>query len=494
MEDQIVLRIRHISKAFPGVKALDDISFNIERGTVHALVGENGAGKSTLIKVLAGIYVPDEGELLVNGQCVKFRVPRDARNAGISVVHQEIKLAAPLTVTENVFIGQLVYNRMGLVNWRAMRKRAKQLLDELGANIDVNAPVESLTIAKQQIVEIVKAINTECRVLIMDEPSAVLTDNELKILFQIILKLKEKGYTIIYISHRLDEIFSLADRVTVLRDGRHIETMSIGDLTRDKLISLMVGRAMGNEYPKEIITPGKSVLSVQNLTVDGVLEDISFEVMEGEIFGIFGLVGAGRTELARAILSIDRHNSGQVVFRGSQAEWKNFRAAIEAGAGLVPEDRKIQGLCQEFSVKDNISMVAVDKIISGGLVREKLNDQYAREYVEKLHISTAGIGTQVQYLSGGNQQKVVIAKWLMADSNIIFLDEPTRGIDVGAKVEIYNLITDLVKKGKTVIMISSEMPELLGMSDRIMVMHEGRKMGELTRGEATQEKIMSMCT
>lgn len=236
MEDQIVLRIRHISKAFPGVKALDDISFNIERGTVHALVGENGAGKSTLIKVLAGIYVPDEGELLVNGQCVKFRVPRDARNAGISVVHQEIKLAAPLTVTENVFIGQLVYNRMGLVNWRAMRKRAKQLLDELGANIDVNAPVESLTIAKQQIVEIVKAINTECRVLIMDEPSAVLTDNELKILFQIILKLKEKGYTIIYISHRLDEIFSLADRVTVLRDGRHIETMSIGDLTRDKLI------------------------------------------------------------------------------------------------------------------------------------------------------------------------------------------------------------------------------------------------------------------
>lgn len=493
MGDDIVLKIHQISKSFPGVKALDNVSFDIHRGTVHALIGENGAGKSTLIKILAGIYFPEEGQIFIDGKEVKFHAPRDAQNAGISVVHQEIKLAGPLSVAENIFIGKLLYTKIGLVDWKTMRVKARELISQLGTEIDVDAPVSSLTIAKQQIVEIIKAINTNSKVIIMDEPSAVLTDNELQVLFKIIHQLKAQGYTIIYISHRLDEIFSLADNVTVLRDGKHICTTSIGELSREKMISLMVGREMGSEYPKEKVDIGDDVLVVDHLCRDGVLDDISFNVKKGEIFGIFGLVGAGRTELARAVLSIDKSNSGTVSLNGNVCSWNRFYDAISDQMGLVPEDRKNQGLCQEFTVKDNISMVAVDKILSKGLVDQNANSSYAKEYVNLLNISTPSINTQVQYLSGGNQQKVVIAKWLMADSNIIFLDEPTRGIDVGAKVEIYRLITDLVKRGKTVIMISSEMPELLGMCDRIMVMHEGRKMGELMHDEATQEKVMALC-
>ena len=359
--------------------------------------------------------------------------------------------------------------------------------------IDVDAPVETLTVAKKQIVEICRAVNMNCKLLIMDEPSATLTDRELDIMFGIVKKLRSEGITIIYISHRLDEVFNLADNVTVLRDGKHVATQLVADVSREKLISLMVGRELGQEYPKIAASKGDVILDVKNLCRRGVLHDISFSVRKGEVLGISGLVGAGRTELARAILGIDRIDAGEIFVRGKKVHYRSFREAIHDGLGLIPEDRKLQGLVQIFSVKRNICMVSIDKIIRHGIVREKLETKYAEEYAQKLRVATPTLDTQVQYLSGGNQQKVVVAKWLLQNSEILFLDEPTRGIDVGAKAEIYGLINILVEQGRTVIMISSEMPEILGMCDRIVVLHEGKKMGELLREEATQEKIMALC-
>ena len=492
MEKDYILKIEGISKSFPGVKALDSVSFQIERGTIHALVGENGAGKSTLIKILAGIYHAEEGKVLLYGNCVGFRTPHESRMAGIAVVHQEVKLAEPLSVTENLFVGNLIM-RGHLVDWKEMRRRAAETIQNLGVEIDVDAPVESLTVAKKQIVEICRAVNMNCKLLIMDEPSATLTDRELDIMFGIVKKLRSEGITIIYISHRLDEVFNLADNVTVLRDGKHVATQPVADVSREKLISLMVGRELGQEYPKIAASQGDVILEVKNLCRKGVLHDISFSVRKGEVLGISGLVGAGRTELARAILGIDRIDAGEIFVRGKKVQYRSFREAIHDGLGLIPEDRKLQGLVQVFSVKCNICMVSLDKIIRHGIVREKLETKYAEEYSKKLRVATPTLDTQVQYLSGGNQQKVVVAKWLLQNSDILFLDEPTRGIDVGAKAEIYGLINVLVEQGRTVIMISSEMPEILGMCDRIVVLHEGKKMGELLREEATQEKIMALC-
>lgn len=488
-----ILNIQGLSKSFPGVRALDDVSMSVERGTIHALVGENGAGKSTLIKVLAGIYQPDEGSIVLDGEQVRFKTPHAAHLGGISVVHQEIKLAEPLSVTENIFLGNMLYTRAGLVDWKEMRHRAKTMVKELEINIDVDEPVASFSVAQKQIVEICKAITLNCKVLIMDEPSASLTDRELEMLFSTVRKLRQDGITIIYISHRIDEIFDLANTVTVLRDGRHINTLPIEEISREKLINMMVGRELGQEYPKETTPLGEVVLQVKNLNRKGVLHDISFEVHKGEVLGISGLVGSGRTELARAILGIDKIHSGEVWVRGKKVNYHKFAEAIHDGFGLVPEDRKLQGLVQIFSVKRNICMVGIRKILKNGIVSNSLENDYASTYSKRLRVSTPSLDTQVQYLSGGNQQKVVIAKWLMQESEILFLDEPTRGIDVGSKAEIYQLINQLAKAGKTVVMISSEMPEILGMSDRIMVMHEGRKMGELGREEATQEKIMAMC-
>ncbi len=492
MEKENILVLENVSKSFPGVKALDDVSFKIERGSIHALVGENGAGKSTMIKILAGIYHADKGNVLLNGKPVNFKTPHDSIRTGIAVVHQEIKLAEPLTVAENMFIGNLIYKK-GLVDWAEMRARARKIISELGIDIDVNAPVESLSVAKKQIVEICKAINHDVKLLIMDEPSATLSDRELEIMFDIIRKLKEEGITVIYISHRLDEVFKLADYVTVLRDGKHIDTLPIEKVNRDLLITLMVGRELGQEYPKVKVEVGETVLEVKNLTRKGVLKDISFSVKKGEVLGISGLVGSGRTELARAILGIDKIDFGEVRVRGKKVNYKSFKEAIQDGLGLIPEDRKQQGLVQIFSVKRNICMVSIDKVIKKGIVRNALETKYAEEYAKKLHVSTPTLDTQVQYLSGGNQQKVVIAKWMLQNSDILFLDEPTRGIDVGAKAEIYRLINGLVEEGKTIVLISSEMPEILGMCDRIVVLHDGIMTGELTREEASQEKIMALC-
>lgn len=492
MDNNYILTLKNITKEFPGVKALDDVTINIERGTIHGLVGENGAGKSTLIKVLAGIYQPNKGEIILDGKPCRFNSPIEARRAGISVVHQEIKLAEPLSVAENMFLGN-VQLKNGLVDWKGMRRRAQEIVEDLGMDIDINAQVSSLTVAKKQIVEIMHAINNNSRILIMDEPSAVLTDRELEVMFRIVKQLRDKGITIIYISHRLDEIFGLCSNVSVLRDGRHIDTIPVASVDRQGLINMMVGREMGQEYPKEVGNVGGTILEVKNLS-RGILQDISFEVKSGEVFGISGLVGAGRTELARAILGIDKPESGEVYVRGKKVHYRTFADAIRDGLGLIPEDRKLQGLVQIMSVKRNTTLVNMKRVLRAGVISSSLEEKLSKEYADKLHVVTPSMETEVQYLSGGNQQKVVIAKWLFQNSEILFLDEPTRGIDVGAKAEIYRLINRMAKEGKTIIMISSEMPELLGMCDRIMVMHEGHKKGELNAAEATQEKIMALCS
>lgn len=491
MDNNYILTLKNITKEFPGVKALDDVTINIERGTIHGLVGENGAGKSTLIKVLAGIYQPNKGEIILDGKPCRFNSPIEARRAGISVVHQEIKLAEPLSVAENMFLGN-VQLKNGLVDWKGMRRRAREIVEDLGMDIDINAQVSSLTVAKKQIVEIMHAINNNSRILIMDEPSAVLTDRELEVMFRIVKQLRDEGITIIYISHRLDEIFGLCSNVSVLRDGCHIDTIPVASVDRQGLINMMVGREMGQEYPKEVGNVGGTILEVKNLS-RGILQDISFEVKSGEVFGISGLVGAGRTELARAILGIDKPESGEVYVRGKKVHYRTFADAIRDGLGLIPEDRKLQGLIQIMSVKRNTTLVNMKRVLRAGVISSSLEEKLSKEYTDKLHVVTPSMETEVQYLSGGNQQKVVIAKWLFQNSEILFLDEPTRGIDVGAKAEIYRLINRMAKEGKTIIMISSEMPELLGMCDRIMVMHEGHKMGELDAAEATQEKIMALC-
>lgn len=492
MDNNYILTLKNITKEFPGVKALDDVTINIERGTIHGLVGENGAGKSTLIKVLAGIYQPNKGEIILDGKPCRFNSPIEARRAGISVVHQEIKLAEPLSVAENMFLGN-VQLKNGLVDWKGMRRRAREIVEDLGMDIDINAQVSSLTVAKKQIVEIMHAINNNSRILIMDEPSAVLTDRELEVMFRIVKQLRDEGITIIYISHRLDEIFGLCSNVSVLRDGCHIDTIPVASVDRQGLINMMVGREMGQEYPKEVGNVGGTILEVKNLS-RGILQDISFEVKSGEVFGISGLVGAGRTELARAILGIDKPESGEVYVRGKKVHYRTFADAIRDGLGLIPEDRKLQGLVQIMSVKRNTTLVNMKRVLRAGVISSSLEEKLSKEYADKLHVVTPSMETEVQYLSGGNQQKVVIAKWLFQNSEILFLDEPTRGIDVGAKAEIYRLINRMAKEGKTIIMISSEMPELLGMCDRIMVMHEGHKMGELNAAEATQEKIMELCS
>lgn len=492
-KDDVIFQLNHITQEFPGVKALDDVSFSIRRGRVHALVGENGAGKSTLIKILAGINTHYKGEIIYNGKIFRVKNPSESQKMGISVVHQELKLAETLTVTENMFLGNLLYKN-GLVDWKKMKEKAREMLKSLHVELDEDAVVDTLSVAQKQIVEICKAMNHNCQVLIMDEPSAVLTDKELDILFDVIQRLIDNGVTILYISHKFDEIFKICQDATVLRDGKHIQTLPVADVTRQSLINMMVGREMGMEYPKQEIELGEEVLKVENLGQKGVFSNVNFTLHRGEILGISGLVGSGRTEVVKALLGIARITDGKIIYKGEEIVNKNLKEAITRGFGLVPESRKEQGLVQMFSVKENICMVSSEKVIERGVIKNSKVSTYAKEYVEKLNIATPGIDTEVQYLSGGNQQKVVIAKWLMEDCDIFILDEPTRGIDVGAKAEIYGLMNELINRGKSVIMISSELPEIIGMCDNVLVMHERKMVAFLKREELSQEKIMSYCT
>jgi len=483
------LQVKNISKTFPGVKALDNVSFDIKKGDLHALVGENGAGKSTLIKILSGVYTTDTGSIELNGKLVQVKTPLEAQQLGISVVHQELKLVESLSVKENIFLGRPFVGRFG-VDWNKMRREAEALLKRLNITLDPDEMVSKLSVAQKQIVEICKALSFNAEVIIMDEPSATLTSKELQTLFDILHELKATGITIIYISHRLEEIFKLADMVTVIRDGQHIATMPITQVDREKLISLMVGRTLGMEYPKRQVQQGEPILEVKNLQRSGMFQDISFTLRRGEILGFAGLVGAGRTEVARALFGADSGVSGDITLDGKPYHIKDVYSAIHRGIGLVPEDRKQQGLVLDMMVKENISMANFESVMSSIFLMPKKETNLAWKFIESLHIATPDAEREVKNLSGGNQQKVVIAKWLNADSDVLIIDEPTRGIDVGAKAEIYSLMCTLAEKGKAIIMISSDMPELLGICDRILVMHEGKITGELLAEEATQEKIL----
>ncbi|NLJ40070.1 MAG: sugar ABC transporter ATP-binding protein [Clostridiales bacterium] len=486
---EYALRINNISKSFPGVKALDDVSFDIKKGELHGLVGENGAGKSTLIKILSGVYSTDLGSFELNGVPVTVDTPLEAQQLGISVVHQELKLVESLTVKENIFLGRPFKGKMG-IDWQKLRDEAVNLINRLNISLDPDELVSNLSVAQKQIVEICKALSYNADIIIMDEPSATLTEKELETLFSILHELKAQNITIIYISHRLEEIFKLADTVTILRDGKHIDTLPVNQVDREKLISLMVGRTLGMEYPKRKVEIGEPVLEVKNLNRKGVLHDVSFTLHRGEILGFAGLVGAGRTEVARAIFGADRGVTGEILLNGKTYSPKNVSFAVSNGIGLIPEDRKEQGLVLDMMVKENISMANFKSIMSSVFLMPKKEESIAHKFIDALHIATPDAERQVKYLSGGNQQKVVIGKWLNAESDILIIDEPTRGIDVGAKAEIYSLMCDLAEEGKAIIMISSDMPELLGVCDRIMVMHDGRITGELMAEEATQEKIL----
>ena len=490
--DDTIISVRGISKSFPGVQALKDVSFDILRGEIHGLVGENGAGKSTLIKILCGAYTATEGSVWMNGKELSIRSPLDAQNAGISAVHQELKLVDSLTVMENIFIGRWPRTAIGSVNWKALRRQAAELIDELGVSLDPEENVGKLTVAQKQIVEICKVLSTNAKFIVMDEPSAVLTPSEMDTLYAIIRKLKASGITILYISHRLEEIFSLCDHVTIFRDGQKIKTVLAADVTREELIHMMVGRELGIEYPKEKIEIGETILSVRNLNRPNVLRDINFDLHRGEILGFAGLVGAGRTEVARAIMGADKNVSGDITLRGEKYAITDVPHAIKMGIGLVSEDRKKEGLVLNLGIKYNISMVNMHSILKNGALNANLEEELAQKYIHDLNIVAPSSEQEAIYLSGGNQQKVVIAKWLNANCDVLILDEPTRGIDVGAKKEIYHIIGELAKNGKAIIMISSEMPELLGMCDRIIVMHNGRITGTVDIADATQDVLMEL--
>ncbi len=490
-----VLEMRGISKTYPGVRALEEVDLVVRRGEVHALVGENGAGKSTLIKILAGAETRDKGRIVIDGQVVTDLTPQKAMALGIGIIYQEFNLVPYLSVAENIFLGREPRGRIpGWIDFKRMYAEAESILHSLGAHFDVRTPVHQLSVAQQQMVEIAKASSRKVKVLAMDEPSATLTEHELQNLFALIRRLKQQGVAVIYISHRLEEIFEIADRVTVLRDGKKVGTRDVKEVTREELIRMMVGRELREMIPKEPAPLGPPILEVRGLSQRGVLNNISFSVRKGEVVGLAGLVGAGRTELARAIFGADPYDSGEILLEGKPVQIRSPREAIQQGIGLVPEDRKQVGLILSMVVRENITLAGLHQLLNLGFIRRRKEREVALRFIEDLMIRTPSLEQEVKNLSGGNQQKVVLAKWLFTQARVMIFDEPTRGIDVGSKAEIYHLMNRLAKQGVAILMISSELPEILGMSDRILVMHQGRIVGELSREEATQERIMHLAT
>ncbi len=491
----LALEMRNIVKTYPGVKALEGVSLQVAPGEIHALLGENGAGKSTLMKILAGAQPKDSGDILIDGQTVLIDSPQKAMDLGVSIIYQEFNLVPYLNVAENIYLGREPRAAIpGFVDFNTMYKDAQQIIDKLGVKIDVKTPVNRLSVAQQQMVEIGKATSRKSKIIVMDEPSATLTDHELVALFALMRQLKSEGVAIVYISHRMEEIFEVCDRVTIMRDGKWIATENIGSLTREGIIKLMVGRELTQMIPKVAADIGDVALEVKNISRKGALKNVSISVKKGEVLGIAGLVGAGRTELARVIFGADPFDSGEILLFGKPVKIKSPQDAIKLGIGLVTEDRKQQGLVLGMAVRENISLANLDALSKFNFIMSAKEKEVSNKFVGELRVKTPTIEQTVQNLSGGNQQKVVLAKWLFTDSKVLIFDEPTRGIDVGAKTEIYQLMNELAKTGAAIIMISSELPEVLGMSDRIMVMHEGRITGELSRAEATQEKIMHLAT
>ena len=493
MMEQKILELRHITKLYPGVVALDDVSLGFSRGEVHAIVGENGAGKSTFIKVITGAIAPTQGTLIFEGKQIEDNTPQKSMALGITAIYQELNLLKHLSVAENIYYNRYRKKR-GLIDFRGMEEDAAKVLERLGVKIDPKMVVKDLSVGYQQLVEIAKSLSQDVKVMIMDEPSAALTNSELQYLFEIVKTLKQEGMAILYISHRMEEIFQLCDKVSVFRDGHYIKTMDVKDTTQEELIRLMVNRELNDTFPEFIPDRGEKVLEVQNVCTE-LLKDVSFEAYRGERLGFAGLVGAGRTETARAVYGADKMQKGEIRIKGRPVNIQSPEDAIKHGIALIPEDRKQQGLFLNMSVKDNISFVYAPRITNVlGLINRNKEEEACRQQIEKLTVKTPTMRQLVKNLSGGNQQKVILGKWLLMNCDIIIFDEPTRGIDVGAKQEIYELINELARQGKAVILISSELPELMGMSDRVIVMAEGRISGELKKEQIHQEKILELAS
>ena len=489
-----ILELKNIVKQFSGVEVLHQVSFSLEQGEVHALLGENGAGKSTLVKIITGVYQPDAGEIWLNGGQAHFSDTRESRKFGIAAIYQELSLFPDLDVAENIFVGRQPTTRGGRIDWRKLYAEAGKLLSTLGVHLELKRKARTLSIAEQQMVEIARAFSINARILIMDEPTSSLTLNEVEDLFRLVRRLRDEGTAIIFISHRLEELFELADRVTVLRDGSYIDTRQIKDVTRDDLIRMMVGRKITNLFPKQQVEPGGIVLQVDHLTRDDAFVDISFELRSGEILGMAGLVGAGRTDVARAIFGVSPPTSGTIRLDGKDVQITSPRQAIDLGLAYVPEDRQLFGLIPPMDITSNVSLPQLHDYANRGWIRDKVERQAAFKAAQQMEVRANSIWQKVRELSGGNQQKVVLAKWLSTEPKVLILDEPTRGIDVGTKAAVHALMSKLASEGMAILMISSELPEVLGMSDRIIVMREGRLTGQFSRAEATQEKIMSAAT
>jgi rhamnose transport system ATP-binding protein len=485
-----LLELRGISKSYGGVQAVSDVSFGIEKASVHALVGENGAGKSTLVKVLTGVVEPDDGQILIDGTPHRIGDPQTAHRLGIVAMYQEPTVFPDLTVAENVFAGRQPRRVLRTVDWGAMRSEAMRILHELGADFGPDTPVLGLGVADRQLLEIAKALSSSARVLIMDEPTAALSPHEVESLFATVHGLRERGVAVVYISHRLEEVGAIADVVTVLRDGRHIETRPAADLSQGEIIRLMVGRPLDALFPKEDAEIGGVVLKVEGLTRRGVFSNISFELRRGEIVGLAGFVGSGRTEVARSIFGIDPIEAGELWIDGRSFRPRSPRAALRRGLAYLPEDRLHQGLVQRMSVGTNVSMAVLPELTPAGILRPRRERALAVRFMDQLRIKATAPAQVVRNLSGGNQQKVVLAKWLAAEPRILLLDEPTHGVDVGTKADVHRTISHLATQGLTILLISSELPEVLGMSDRVLVMREGRLVAELSRADATQERVI----
>ncbi|WP_018247305.1 sugar ABC transporter ATP-binding protein [Orenia marismortui] len=485
-----ILEMKNINKSFFGVQALKDVSLQIHKGEVHCLIGENGAGKSTLMKILSGAYQRDSGEIFFNGKKLDTSSTLQVQKEGISIIYQEFNLASVLTVAENIFMGREPLNKLGMIDKDKMYEDTQKILDKLGVEVSPRAMVNSLSVAEQQFVEIAKALSFGAKLIVMDEPSATLTPKELARLFAVICDLKNKGVSIIYISHHLDELIEIGDRVSVLRDGEHVATDDVDNIDKDQIIRWMVGRDLTNSYPERTVTTGEVVLKIRNLSSEGVLNNINFSLHKGEILGIAGLVGAGRTELVRALYGADPKDTGEVYLNDQLINVESPKDSIEHGIGLLPEDRKQQGVVLGQSIKNNITLAKIDKVTKKLLIDNGKEREEVQRYIDDLGVKTPSQEMLARNLSGGNQQKVVLAKWMFTDSNILIFDEPTRGIDVGAKYEIYELMNRLTEQGKSIIMISSELPEIIGMSDRVLVMHKGRISSIYENKDLNQEKIM----
>lgn len=494
MEDKVVLEMQGIAKQFGGVYALQEVNFSLREGEVHALLGENGAGKSTLIKVLGGIHKADEGKIFIDGKETKIEGVKDAQDKGISIIHQEIVLVPHISVAENIFLGKEPVNKLGIKDRKRMNAEAQKMAAALGLDIDVTKEVFYLTIAQQQMVEIIKAVSFNSRIIVMDEPTSSLAEREVEHLFEIIGKLKKQGVSIIYISHKLSELFAITDRITVMRDGRYINTKVTSETTMNELISMMVGRALTEYYTRTQHSIGDAVFQVKDLNKKGSFENVSFNVRKGEIVGFAGLVGAGRSEIMKVVFGVDQLDSGEIYLDGKQVRFRNVKDAIKHGIALIPEDRKKEGLILKNSVAFNITVTVQDKYKKGIIENKKIRNGIINKYIRAFAIKTPSVSQLTNNLSGGNQQKVVLAKWLATEPKVLILDEPTRGVDVGAKAEIYSIIDDLARKGMAVIMISSELPEIINICDRAYVVSQGRITGELNREDFSQERIMHYAT